>query len=64
VARDDTTSATLRDTEQQRAADLRRRKFGEDLPVEAADRARQMRFLAGRGFSADTIRRVLRAEDD
>lgn len=32
----------------------------------AAERGRQMRFLAGRGFSAETIRRVLRGdfEDD
>ncbi|MEF8730250.1 MAG: RecX family transcriptional regulator [Accumulibacter sp.] len=29
-----------------------------------AERARQMRFLAGRGFSAETIRRVLRAAPD
>ncbi|HOG03208.1 MAG TPA: regulatory protein RecX, partial [Accumulibacter sp.] len=33
---------------------------------DTAERARQMRFLAARGFSAETIRRLLRAavEDD
>ena len=31
---------------------------------DAAERARQARFLAGRGFSADTIRRVLRGHLD
>ncbi len=45
------------------------RKFA-GQPILAADgvvaRSRQMRFLAGRGFSAETIRRVLRGdlEDD
>jgi regulatory protein len=29
--------------------------------TDATERARQMRFLAGRGFSAETIRRLLRA---
>ncbi len=38
------------------------RKFG-TLPQSAADRGRQMRFLAGRGFSAEAVRRVLKAGD-
>ncbi len=38
------------------------RKFGA-LPQDAAERGRQMRFLAGRGFSADAVRAVLRAGD-
>ena len=38
------------------------RKFGE-LPQGAAERGRQMRFLAGRGFSAEAVRRTLKAED-
>lgn len=38
------------------------RKFGA-LPQDAAERGRQMRFLAGRGFSAETVRQVLNAGD-
>lgn len=38
------------------------RKFGV-LPQDAAERGRQMRFLAGRGFSAEAVRRVLRTGD-
>ncbi|EXI78463.1 MAG: Regulatory protein RecX [Candidatus Accumulibacter appositus] len=45
------------------------RKFARQPALAADDvvaRSRQMRFLAGRGFSAETIRRVLRGdlEDD
>jgi len=36
------------------------RKFGV-LPQNAAERGRQMRFLAGRGFSAEAVRQVLKA---
>ena len=38
------------------------RKFGV-LPQTAAERGRQMRFLAGRGFSAEAVRQVLKAGD-
>jgi regulatory protein len=38
------------------------RKFGV-LPRDAAERGRQMRFLAGRGFSAEVVRQVLKSED-
>ena len=38
------------------------RKFGR-LPVDAAERGRQMRFLQYRGFSGDAIRRVMRGVD-
>ena len=38
------------------------RKFGV-LPQNAAERGRQMRFLAGRGFSAEAVRQVLKAGD-
>jgi regulatory protein len=38
------------------------RKFGV-LPQNAAERGRQMRFLAARGFSADAVRQVLKAGD-
>ncbi|MGP1677442.1 MAG: recombination regulator RecX [Burkholderiales bacterium] len=38
------------------------KKFGV-LPQSAAERGRQMRFLAGRGFSAEAVREVLKAGD-
>ena len=38
------------------------RKFG-GLPQSATERGRQMRFLAGRGFSAEAVRQVLKARD-
>ena len=39
------------------------RKFGA-LPQSAAERGRQMRFLAGRGFSAEAVRLVLKSGDE
>ena len=52
--------AQLRSTEVARAHAVWQRKF--DRPaVDAPGRARQMRFLAARGFSGDTIGAVLRA---
>jgi regulatory protein len=48
----------LRDTELRRAVLLWRRKFGE-AAQDAVQRARQARFLAGRGFAGDVIRRVI-----
>jgi len=50
--------AGLRATEFERAQEAWRRKFGE-VPSDAAERARQARFLAARGFAGDVIRRVL-----
>jgi len=50
-------------TEVQRARGVWRRKFGVP-PADAAERARQMRFLAQRGFSAEVIRRVVGGKDD
>ncbi len=52
----------LRSTELERAREVWRRKFGEPA-ADAAGRAKQMRFLAGRGFGGDIIRRVLGGED-
>lgn len=52
------TLALARDTEVERARDVWSRKFGTPAP-DAAGRARQMRFLAGRGFDGDVIRRVV-----
>ena len=52
----------LADTELDRATQLCERKFGAPgaAPAPPAVRAKQARFLVGRGFSPDTIRRVLR----
>jgi regulatory protein len=41
---------------------VRRKRFGEALPTTAAERARQARFLMGRGFGAEHIRRVLKGD--
>jgi regulatory protein len=49
----------LKDSEFDRARDVRSRKFSQP-PSGAAEQARQMRFLMGRGFSPEVIRRVLR----
>ena len=51
----------LRDTEFERAHALWVRRYGE-IPESPEDKARQMRFLAGRGFSSEVIRRVVRGE--
>jgi regulatory protein len=51
----------LRETELERAHALWARRYGE-IPESPEDRARQMRFLAGRGFSPEVIRRVVRGE--
>lgn len=51
--------ASLRDTERERAHEAWRRRFGEPA-ADAAERAKQHRFLAQRGFSGEAIRWVLR----
>ncbi len=53
----------LRATEIERAREIWRKKFGEP-PANVAERARQMRFLASRGFGGDTIRHVVAGDDD
>jgi regulatory protein len=50
-------------TELERAREVWLRRFGQP-PADAAERARQMRFLAGRGFETDIIRRVIAGADD
>jgi regulatory protein len=47
------------DGELERARDIHRRKFAE-APQDAREWARQARFLQGRGFSSEIIRRVLK----
>jgi regulatory protein len=53
----------LRATEMQRARDVWARKFGEP-PADAAERGKQARFLAARGFSGEVISRVLNVRGD
>lgn len=53
----------LRDSELARAREVWRKKFGTQA-LDATERARQMRFLASRGFAGDTIRRIVSGADD
>lgn len=53
----------LRATEVARAREVWRKKFGE-AAADAAGRARQMRFLASRGFGTEAIRRVVTGGDE
>ena len=48
----------LQQTELARATEVWRRKYGSSAP-DAAGRVRQMRFMVGRGFSLDVVRRVI-----
>jgi regulatory protein len=52
----------LRSDEVERAQAVWRRKFSQ-RPRNAAERARQARFLQGRGFDFDTIMKVLKGSD-
>ena len=60
----------LKATELERAREVWRKKFDSktDAPsmaeISPAERARQMRFLAARGFGADAIRRVMSRDED
>jgi regulatory protein len=53
----------LKESELHRARAVRERKFA-SWPASLAERAKQARFLAGRGFSPEVIGRVLRAPTD
>jgi regulatory protein len=53
----------LKRTELLRARAVWQRKF-DALPADTAERARQMRFLAQRGFSGEVIRRIVGGRDD
>ena len=50
--------ANLHDTELERARAIWNRKFGQ-LPINAQDKAKQIRFLQSRGFDWDVIRTIL-----
>lgn len=52
----------LRDTELERARAVWSKRFSEP-PSDAKEYARQMRYMAARGFTADSLRRVLAEAD-
>ena len=53
----------LRATELERAREVWRKKFGAPA-ADAAERGKQMRFLASRGFGGDAIRKVVAVAGD
>ena len=53
----------LRSTELERARDVWRKKFGAQ-PLDAVERAKQIRFLVSRGFAPEVVRRVVAGADD
>ena len=59
MALDAGTAQRLKDSELARARAVWAKRFGTPA-VDAADRARQIRFLSARGFSSETVRRVVR----
>jgi regulatory protein len=59
----DATVQQARATELERARGVWQRRFGAPAS-DAAGRAKQMRFLAGRGFEGEVIRRVVQAADE
>jgi len=52
-----------RDSELERAREVWKKKFM-SAPADAADKARQIRFLQSRGFTAEVIRRAISGVDD
>jgi regulatory protein len=64
AALDADTAERLRASEFARAQALWARRFGTEPAADASLRAKQMRFLAGRGFASDVIRRVVRGGDE
>jgi len=53
----------LKDSELAAAREVWQRKFG-SLPLDAKEKARQMRFLQSRGFGLEVIFQVLRCESE
>jgi regulatory protein len=62
VTLDADTQQALQRSEFERAREVWHKRYGGPAD-DAAARLRQMRFLAGRGFSIDVVRRVLKAGD-
>jgi regulatory protein len=63
VTLDADATARLRASEFERAQALWARRFGTEPAADAALRAKQMRFLAGRGFASEVIYRVVKGSD-
>ena len=53
----------LKESELEAARDVWQRRFG-TLPQDAKEKAKQMRFLQSRGFSMESIIKVMRSEVD
>ncbi|MEY4561450.1 MAG: hypothetical protein RLZZ618_727 [Pseudomonadota bacterium] len=53
----------LKDTEFDRARAVWQRKFGQP-PADLAERGRQLRFMAARGFSGEVVRRIMHLHED
>ncbi|MEE8222355.1 MAG: RecX family transcriptional regulator, partial [Nitrosomonadaceae bacterium] len=53
----------LKKTELETARTVWQKKFGA-MPTNAKERAKQIRFLMGRGFASEIIGQVLRPRDD
>ncbi|MDT7833930.1 regulatory protein RecX [Aquabacterium sp. OR-4] len=64
LAAGDETRQQLRDSELSRAREVWQRKYGANATADTAERLRQMRFLAGRGFSHEVVRRIVRGLPD
>ena len=58
------TAERLRASEFERAQAVWSRRFGSEPTTDAALRAKQMRFLAGRGFASDVIRRIVKGGEE
>ncbi len=58
----ETARANLKGSEVDAARAVWQKKFG-SLPATPEERAKQSRFLASRGFSAEVVHKVLRGED-
>ena len=58
------TAERLRATELERAQAVWQQRFGGTPAATPQERARQMRFLAARGFAGDVVRRVVRGAED
>jgi len=56
-------AAALRESEFARAKAIWQRKFAE-VGTDVRERARQARFLASRGFTADVVRRIVGGDDE
>jgi regulatory protein len=48
----------------QRAAQVREKRFGREFPANFRDKAKQMRFLQQRGFSAEQIGKIFKTDDE